>query len=91
MTPAFIFGWLVATAYGALFHLIQPGNGRRLLLYLVTSWLGFAIGQVAGDLFGVTALGIGPVNMLIGTLGAWVALGVLRTLMLRSHSGPPAG
>jgi hypothetical protein len=72
---------MLATLYGALFHLWQGGDGRRLAVYLLSAWLGFALGQFIADLLGMVVLGIGPVHVLSGSLGAWIGLGVTRTLV----------
>jgi uncharacterized membrane protein YjjP (DUF1212 family) len=78
--PPVILGFLLATLYGALFHLIFGGNTRRMALYLLAGWLGFALGQIFGGLSGLEALRIGPINTLAATLGAWLALFATRFL-----------
>jgi hypothetical protein len=80
--PAFIFGFLLATLYGALFHLWRGGNAGRLLLYITLSWSGFAIGQIAATRLGWTFLSFGPLNVGMATvlslvfllLGYWLSL-----------------
>ncbi len=89
MTPSFTFGLLLATLYGALFHLWQGGTGQRLALYLLSGWLGFAIGQIIGDTLGITMLSIGPLHALSATFGSLVALFTALGLA-RSTSGPPS-
>lgn len=74
ISPAFVFGLLLATFYGALAHLILGGRGRRLILFLVASWLGFALGEGLGDVLGITILSIGPTNVLTATFGSLIAL-----------------
>ncbi|MGQ9848978.1 MAG: hypothetical protein ACUVSU_02900 [Aggregatilineaceae bacterium] len=78
--PSFVFSVIVATLYGAAFHVVSGGDARRLALFLLASWLGFALGHSAGELLGVTLLDIGPLHMLSATVGAWLALVVARVL-----------
>src|SRR5262249_27041139 len=40
-SPSVTFGFILATLYGALFHLVLGGNARQLALYLLAGWLGF--------------------------------------------------
>jgi uncharacterized membrane protein YeaQ/YmgE (transglycosylase-associated protein family) len=78
--PPVVLGFILATLYGAAFHLIVGGNTRRMALYILAGWLGFGLGQVFGTLLGVRVLSIGPINTFSATLGAWLALVVTRIL-----------
>ncbi|MBX3086310.1 MAG: hypothetical protein KF716_32035 [Anaerolineae bacterium] len=73
-TPAVILGFILATLYGAVFHLIRGGELRRLALFLLASWLGFGLGQFFGTIGGFKLLSIGQINTFSATLGAWLAL-----------------
>jgi hypothetical protein len=73
-SPAVILGFILATLYGAVFHLIFGGELRRLALFLLVSWLGFALGQFFGTIGGFKLLSIGQINTFSATLGAWLAL-----------------
>jgi uncharacterized membrane protein YeaQ/YmgE (transglycosylase-associated protein family) len=79
-SPTVVFGFILATLYGATFHLIFGGNTRQLALYLLAGWLGFALGQVFGSAFAVRAFNIGSINTFAATLGAWLALFITRLL-----------
>lgn len=78
--PSIVFGFVLATFYGSLFHLISGGDVRRLALFLLASWVGFALGHITGDLLNVDVLDIGPLNMLNATIGALLALLLARFL-----------
>jgi hypothetical protein len=79
-SPSVVLGFILATLYGAAFHLIFGGNTRQLALYLLASWLGFGLGQVFGATLGLRLFGIGPINTFAATLGAWIALFLTRFL-----------
>lgn len=71
-SPAIVFSFLLATLYGSLFHFVVGGDARRLALLLLSSWLGFTLGQALG---GVVGLGkIGTVYISSASLGAGLAL-----------------
>ncbi len=73
-SPPIVFGFILATLYGALFHLIVGGDARRLALFLLAGWLGFLLGQMLGAAFNVQVLDIGSIHTLTATVGAWLAL-----------------
>lgn len=72
--PGLIFGFLVATGAGLLFHLIRGGNLYRLTLYLTTAWIGFALGQALGDWFDWNYLRVGPLNLFSAGFATLLAL-----------------
>lgn len=78
--PSFVFSFILATLYGATFHLVSGGDARRLALFLLAAWLGFALGHAFGEAFSVALLDIGALHMLPATMGAWLALVVARVL-----------
>lgn len=69
-----VLGFLLSTIYGALFHLIVGGRPRKLLLYVVASWVGFAFGHFLGDLLGFELLKLGAIHLLAASIGSWLAL-----------------
>jgi hypothetical protein len=72
--PALILGFILATLFGASFHLIFGGDARRLALYLLTGWVGFGIGHLLGVTLNVNFLNIGPLRVVSASIGALVAL-----------------
>lgn len=71
---ALVLGFLLASAYGAGFHLILGGPARRILLYMFSSWIGFLLGHFIGDLLGIDLFKLGALHLLSASLGAWIAL-----------------
>lgn len=87
--PSIIFSFILATLYGAAFHLVSGGDARRLALFLLAAWLGFGLGHALGELFDLTLLDIGSLHMLPATVGAWLALVVARLLTRSAGRRPP--
>lgn len=73
-SPSLVLGFILATLYGALFHLVSGGDARRLALFFLTGWIGFALGHITGDLLDVNFFDIGPLNAFNATIGAGIAL-----------------
>ncbi|NCF64663.1 MAG: hypothetical protein GWP61_01735 [Chloroflexi bacterium] len=69
-----VLGFLLSTAYGTLFHVLIGGPARRLILYLIAAWLGFAIGHFLGDILLIDWFRLGPLNLLSASVGSWIAL-----------------
>ena len=67
-------GFLLATAYGAGFHLIVGGTPRKLLLFVLASWVGFTLGHLVGDLLNIELLKLGAIHLFSASLGSWIAL-----------------
>ena len=64
----------MATAYGAGFHFILGGPAKRIILYVLAAWIGFAIGHFLGDFFNIELFKLGAVHLLSASFGAWIAL-----------------
>ncbi len=81
-----IFGGLIATLYGAIFHLIRGGGIGRMIVYIILSWVGFWIGQYLAerqnwDLIDIGSLHLGVASissLLVMIIGHWVLLGRAR-------------
>jgi len=71
---ALVLGFLLSTAYGAGFHFLIGGPARRIILYLLAAWMGFAIGHILGDLLNVQLFKLGALYLFTASLGAWIAL-----------------
>ena len=71
-----VLGFLIATAYGAGFHVILGGAARRIPLYLFVSWIGFALGHIIGDMTDFEFLNFGALHLFTASLGSWAALAI---------------
>ena len=72
--PSLIFAFLIASLYGALYHLIRGGGLGRLLLFLILGWVGFALGHLIGVWQGWLLFPVGELNWGLSTLGSLVML-----------------
>ena len=72
--PTLVFGLLIASLYGALFHLFIGGGIGRLVLFLFLSWVGFLVGQLLASYLGWTFDLIGPLHVGTSTLSSFTFL-----------------
>lgn len=82
-TPSVTFAFMIATMLGAGFHLLVGGDVRRLALYLLAAWMGFALGQVTGSLLGIGILKVGVLRLLPAITGALLVMFGSHTLVVR--------
>lgn len=78
--PTTVFGFILATMFGAVFHLIMGGDARRLALFLLAGWLGFGLGHLLGTILDINILNIGTLRIVTASVGAVVALFVAHIL-----------
>ena len=83
--PLFVFAFTVATLIGASFHLIFGGDARRLALFLLAAWIGFALGHTAGQSFGIALFSIGELSIIPAVIGAVFSL--IMVLIFTSERG----
>lgn len=69
-----VLGFLLASIYGGLFHLVFGGSIKRIMAYLVAAWAGFFIGQFIGDFLNFEAIKLGKIHLLSASLGSWLLL-----------------
>ena len=72
--PVFVFTFVVATLMGSTFHFIFGGDARRLALFLLAAWIGFALGHAAGRSFDIDILAIGQLRVVSASIGALFTL-----------------
>lgn len=85
--PTVVLGLIMATLFGAAFHIWRGGDLRRLTLYLAASWLGFAVGHLAGAWAGLDLLQIGTLNVTTATAGSGLALFLTHWLAIAGDTG----
>lgn len=73
-TPTFVFALIVATLLGTLAHFIFGGDARRLVLFLIVAWVGFALGHVLGVAFRIDILNVGTLRLFAALLGGSMLL-----------------
>lgn len=87
--PALIFAFLIASLYGAIYHLIRNGGPGRLFQLLLLSWIGFALGHLVGIWQGWQLFPLGQLNLGMSTLGSLILM-VARDLFSRGKTASPA-
>lgn len=85
--PVFIFAFVIATMYGLGFHVILGGDARRMVLFVVTSWVGFLLGQYIGGYLGIGLLQIGVIHLLPASIAA-VGLLIFAHALTAKPSSP---
>ena len=85
-THSYLLAFILPTLFGALFHLFSGGSGRRLMLYIAASWVGFIIGHNVSSMVQAQIYAIGPLNTGMATLGSAIALLLARWLAGRTHT-----
>jgi len=81
--PSIVFSFILATLYGTSFHFLAGGDARRLALFLLAGWMGFALGQILGEVFQIDVANIGSLHFSTATFGAYIALFVVMILTRR--------
>lgn len=69
-----LFGLVIATLIGAVFHLWRGGPLKVLSLLILFSWVGFWVGQMLGDELGWTFGKYGQLNLPASILGSLLFL-----------------
>ncbi|MBI5669723.1 MAG: hypothetical protein HZC41_17125 [Chloroflexi bacterium] len=80
LSPIITLGFILATLFGAAFHLVVGGDARRLALFLLCGWIGFGLGQLVGVTLSINILNIGSLRIVTASAGAMVALLVAHFL-----------
>ena len=84
--PTAVFGFIVATLFGAGFHLAFGGDVRRLALLLLAGWLGFLLGHFAGVTLEISIFNVGALRIFTASIGAFVAL-IFANALVSSNAG----
>ena len=86
----YIFGWILATLLGAVFHLWKDGGFWKLVIYICLSWVGFFVGHAVAKSTGFNFLTVGTLHLGAGVIGSIIALFVGHWLS-RIESFPGQG
>ena len=78
MSPAIVFGFVLATLYGLVFYVIFGYGWLRLTFYWLVSLVGFFLGQWIAGLLGLAIFNIGELRVIEGTLASWLSLWTVR-------------
>jgi hypothetical protein len=78
--PALILSVVLAALYGAAFHLWQGRGLRDLVFYWLAAAVGFACGQLVGQMVNIVPWTVGQVHILEATLMAVLFLFMARWL-----------
>ena len=79
-TPGVYFGLLIATTCGLAFHIIRGGTLGRLVLYVLTAWVTFFVGQLVGEWLNWRLLRVGTLNLFPALLATFLGLGAAAIL-----------
>jgi hypothetical protein len=85
LSPAIVLSAILSAMYGCAFHLWVGHTLQELVLYLVASGLGFALGQIMGERIGLEWLMLGQVRLLETAGGSFALLLLARWLRVRSR------
>jgi hypothetical protein len=80
MPPFVLLSFLLGAAYGTAFHLWRGKNIQDLIIYAVTGFLGFLLGQGLGNWLGINLFLIGPLHVVEATLTSWGSLFLIQWL-----------
>ena len=75
-----ILSFLLSVAIGSAFHLTVGGSANRLLLYVFSALIGFALGHLIGQGLRIEIWRLGVIHLFPATVGAIVMLLVARWL-----------
>ncbi len=85
LSPPLVLSAILAAMYGCAFNFWIGHTAQELILYLVASGLGFALGQIMGERIGLEWLMLGQVRLLEATMGSIMLLLLARWLRVRSR------
>ena len=73
---SYIFGFIISTLFGVIFHLLRGGSAGRFLLYLILGWVGFWAGHWLASILGWNFLSLGPLHLGMASIGSLVSLAI---------------
>ncbi len=85
-----IFGFLLSSLLGAIFHLWKGGKLWRLLIFLALAWAGFWGGHLLGNRIGLHFIPVGSLNAGPAVLLSLITLGAGYWLIFGRTESTPA-
>ncbi|RLT44665.1 MAG: hypothetical protein DWI57_02770 [Chloroflexi bacterium] len=82
LNPTLLLAVLLAIGYASLFHLWTGRSLRDLFVYLAAAGVGVIVGQWIGGTIALDLLRIGQLHTIEVTVGAFLALLIVRTFEL---------
>ncbi len=70
--PTIVFGVLLSTLYGAIYHLLRGGSTKMMLVFILLAWIGFWLGDALAWNLDWYFFGIGNLNAGTGTVFSFV-------------------
>lgn len=70
----YIFGLVMATLLGAVFHLWKDGGFWKLVIYIILSWVGFFLGHFIAKSAGLSFMTVGSLYLGGGVIGSIIFL-----------------
>jgi hypothetical protein len=77
MPPSVIISLILGSLYGLLFFLLAGGTKRGMWAYWLVGAASFLAGQFIAEYVHLSAIALGDVHVVEGSLVCWVALFIL--------------
>jgi len=81
-SPVVILSLVLATLYGAIFHLLWGRSLRQFLICWAAALLGFVVGQVVASELSWRDILIGEIHLLAASVASWLSMAFARRLKL---------
>ena len=81
-SPALVLSIIMASAYGALFHVWKGETAQDLLIYLAAGLVGFGLGQLVSNTLGLGIFMIGQIHVVEASLICWLILFIAKWLKM---------
>lgn len=78
MPPTLVLSTLLSLLWATLWFLWRGGGWRDWLIDVLVALLGFGVGQLLGQALGLPTPTVGSVQVIEGTLVAWLALWIAQ-------------
>ena len=78
--PLLVLSLVIATLYGALFHLLRGQTLRELTIYWAAAVLGFASGQLLAAAFSWPDVLIGELHLVAASVASWLFMALAKRL-----------